>query len=45
MGVALTDEPNKFKWIVTSSGVSSIKSMYAYFMNDHIGYLWNTYKN
>jgi len=44
MGVSLNDEPDSFTWSLTSTGIFSVKSMYANFMNGHTvflkKYLW-----
>jgi hypothetical protein len=37
--VQLKDEPDRFHWHLTASGVFSVKSLYADFMNDHTKYL------
>jgi hypothetical protein len=39
MTVQQNDEPDCFKWHLTTSGVFSMKSLYADFMNDHTKYL------
>jgi hypothetical protein len=44
MNVHLSDEPDSFKWNLTSTGIFSVKSMYADYMNGHTvflkKYLW-----
>jgi hypothetical protein len=44
MNVNLSDEPDSFKWNFTTTGIFSIKSMYADYMNGHTvflkKYLW-----
>jgi hypothetical protein len=39
MSVQLTNEPDRFKWRLTTSGVFSVKSLYADFLNDRTKYL------
>jgi hypothetical protein len=46
MNVHLTDEPDSFNWNLTTTGIFSIKSMYADCLNGHTvfqkkKYLWN----
>jgi hypothetical protein len=44
MNVHLSDEPCSFKWNLTTTGIFSVKSMYADYMNGHTvflkKYLW-----
>jgi hypothetical protein len=40
MSTQLSDEPDKFSWSLTESGVFSIKSMYLDLMNGHTLFLW-----
>jgi hypothetical protein len=39
MGVTMIDDSDKFSWSLTASGVFSVKSLYADFMNGHTRYL------
>jgi hypothetical protein len=39
MNINLTDEPDRFKWHLTTSGIFSVKSLYADFVNGHTKYL------
>jgi hypothetical protein len=39
MSIQLNDESDRFKWNLMASGVLSMKSLYADFMNDHTKYL------
>jgi hypothetical protein len=39
LNVNLVDEPDRFSWRVTSSGVFSVKSMHAYLINEHARFL------
>jgi hypothetical protein len=39
MSIHLKDESDRFIWHLTASGVFSVKSLYADFMNDHTKYL------
>ena len=39
MMVNLTDEPDRFVWKLTTTGLFSVKSMYEDLMNDHTPYL------
>jgi hypothetical protein len=41
MSVQLSNEPDRFKWCLMTSGVFSVKSLYADFLNDHTKYLQN----
>jgi hypothetical protein len=39
MNVHLSDEPHGFKWNLTTTGIFSVKSMYADYMNGHTVFL------
>jgi hypothetical protein len=39
ISVELSDEPDRFIWKLTDSGLFTVKSMYLDLMNDHIRYL------
>jgi hypothetical protein len=39
MVVNLSDEPDSFKWRLTTTGIFSVKSMYADYMNGHTAFL------
>jgi hypothetical protein len=39
MDVSLSNEPDKFKWRLNTSGIFSVKSMYADFLNGHTVFL------
>jgi hypothetical protein len=39
MEVQLNNEQDKFKWHLTTSGIFSVKSYYAEFMNGHTQFL------
>jgi hypothetical protein len=39
MGVTLTEEPDAFVWKLTTSGIFSVKSLYAHLMNGHTVFL------
>jgi hypothetical protein len=44
MNIQLNDEPDRFKWHLTTTGLFTVKSMYADYMNGHTvflkKYLW-----
>jgi hypothetical protein len=39
MNVYLSDEPDSFKWNLTTKGIFSVKSMYVDYMNGHTVFL------
>jgi hypothetical protein len=39
MNIQLNDEPNRFKWHLTTTGLFTVKSMYADYMNGHTVFL------
>jgi hypothetical protein len=45
MEINLNDEPDKFVWGLTTSGIFSVKSMHADMLNDHARYLPNIFGN